>query len=291
MRELSKKSQPTNPYFLGPIDNRALLRRMAQQIRIDVLKYTYQTKSAHLGSCLSAIDILVALYFGHLKIDVNNTKLPGRDRFILSKGHACLALYCTLHRRGFISDEVLQGYGIDRGTLEHHSKYNLDYGIELSTGSLGHGLPVSCGMAYIGLHAATQFRVFTLMSDGELQEGSNWEAILFAAHHKLGNLTAIIDYNKIQALGIVAEIGGLEPLADKWRSFGWQAHEIDGNNMDDLSETLLKNCYRSEKPQVIIAHTVKGRGISFMENQLLWHYRCPDPNEFEKALSELESGV
>lgn len=266
------------------------LDAIAAELRLAVLDWTYRTKSAHLGSCFSTVDIITALYFNYLKVDPSRKKDPARDRFVLSKGHACLALYCALHKRGFISDEVMNGYGIDGGTLEHHSKYNLDHGIELSTGSLGHGLPVACGKALMGKKGPQKFRVFTLVSDGELNEGSNWEAILFAGHHKLNNLTAIVDFNKIQALGDVKDVMNLNPLADKWRAFGWNAHEVDGHNINEII-TNLKKTESSDKPTVLVAHTVKGKGVSFMENKLLWHYRCPDDKELPLAVKELKQNV
>jgi transketolase len=262
----------------------ASLAQKAKAIRKDVLIRTHETQSAHLGSCFSCVDLLTALYFAHLNVTPQNKTHPQRDRFVLSKGHACLALYCTLNQKGLLSKEVLDQYGINGGTLEHHSKYNLDYGIELSTGSLGHGLPVSCGMAKVGLEE--NFRVITLISDGELGEGSNWEAILFAGHHKLKNLTCIVDYNKIQAMGDVKDILNLHPLNKKFEAFNWKAIEVDGHNFAEIL-SALKQSENSEQPLAIIAHTVKGKGVSFMENQLLWHYRCPDPKELEAAIKEL----
>ena len=270
------------------LDNSELVKK-ARLIRRDVLDRTQDTKSAHLGSCFSCVDILTALYFHFLNVDPNKKRDPLRDRFILSKGHACLALYCTLYERGLLTKEVLDGYGIDGGTLEHHSKYNLDYGIELSTGSLGHGLPVACGMAYVG--KKENFRVITLVSDGEMGEGSNWEAILFAGHHKLNNLTCIVDYNKIQAMGDVKDILDQEPFAKKFAAFNWNVMEVDGHNFNDIISALNSTRERPEQPLAIIAHTLKGKGVSFMENQLLWHYRCPDEQELEAARKELAKNV
>lgn len=261
------------------------LKQKAKIIRRDVLDRTYDTKSAHLGSCFSCTDILTALYFNFLKVDKNKKTDPKRDRFILSKGHACLTLYCTLYERGLLDKKTLDAYGINGGTLEHHSKYNLDHGIELSTGSLGHGLPVSCGMAYVGLKE--DFRVITLMSDGELGEGSNWEAILFAGHHKLKNLTCIVDYNKIQAMGDVKDILNLDSLAKKFEAFNWNVKEVDGHNFEEILSALNTSKEKPNQPLAIIAHTLKGKGVSFMENQLLWHYRCPDDAELEAARKEL----
>lgn len=261
------------------------LQLKAKAIRLDVLERTHNTQSAHLGSCFSTVDILTTLYFNFLNVAPDKKADIKRDRFVLSKGHACLALYCTLFERGLLDKNTLDNYGINGGTLEHHSKYNLDHGIELSTGSLGHGLPVSCGMAHVGLKEG--FRVITMISDGELGEGSNWEAILFAGHHKLKNLTCIVDYNKIQAMGDVKDILNLDPLAKKFEAFNWNAVEVDGHNHDEILTALTSPKKHSEQPLAIIAHTVKGKGVSFMENQLLWHYRCPDKTELEAARKEL----
>ncbi len=284
---LNKSVPFSHPYFSeNPHQNLIFL---AKQIRKDVLKWTHLTNSAHLGSCFSVIEILTALYATFLKVDPTKTRDSKRDRFILSKGHACLALYCTLYRQGFISESVLERYGIDGGTLEHHNKMNLDYGIELSTGSLGHGLPVATGMAHVGRQEG--FRVVTVLSDGELNEGSNWEAIQFASQHKLENLFAIVDCNKIQALGNTADIMNLNQpvLTDKWKAFGWAAVDVDGHNFAQILAALKDLSEVRNQPKVIVAHTVKGKGVSFMENQLLWHYRCPDAKEYEMALKELEN--
>lgn len=261
------------------------LAKKAKDIRRDVLDRTHNTQSAHLGSCFSCVDLLTALYFNFLNVEPHLKASPQRDRFILSKGHACLALYCTLFERGLLDKKTLDGYGINGGTLEHHSKYNLDHGIELSTGSLGHGLPVSCGMAYVGLQE--DFRVITLISDGELGEGSNWEAILFAGHHKLKNLTCIVDYNKIQAMGDVKDILNLDSLTKKFEAFNWNVKEVDGHNFEQILAALNTANEKPNQPLAIVANTVKGRGVSFMENQLLWHYRCPDKTELEAARKEL----
>ena len=193
-----------------------------------------------------------------------------------------------LHRRGFIDDQVVEGFAKDGGTLEQHPNRKLEWGIECSTGSLGHGLSVGAGMALAAKRDRRDSRVFVLLSDGETNEGSTWEAAMFAAQHKLDNLVAVIDYNKMQALGQTEEIIHLDPYAEKWESFGWSPVEVNGHDIGDLTKAFDRVPFSTGKPSCVIAHTVKGKGVCFMEGNLLWHYRCPDPEEFEKAVCELE---
>jgi len=261
--------------------------KLAKQIRKQTLDMVHRTGSGHIGTALSIVEILVALYFKCLNVYPEDPERTDRDRFILSKGHGCASLYATLTQKGFLSMEVLDGYALDGGTLEQHPTRDVNKGIEVSTGSLGHGLSIGCGMALSAKHDESKHRIFALMSDGEMDEGSVWEAVMFASHHKLDNLIAIVDYNKLQALGKTNEVLNLEPLAQKWDSFGWATQEIDGHNFEQIISTLGKIPFEQNKPSVIIAHTVKGKGISFMENKVLWHYRCPDEAEYTKALKEL----
>lgn len=258
---------------------------LSKRIRKTILDMIYKTKSPHIGSSFSIVEALVALYFKFLNISPDDTFDPERDRFILSKGHGCPAFYAVLAERGFISREELNGFAVNDGILEQHPSRDLIKGIEVSTGSLGHGLSIGTGMALACKVDKKQYKVYVLLSDGELNEGSVWEAIMFAGHHKLNNLAAFVDYNKIQALGCVRDIIDLEPLGEKWRSFGWCVQEIDGHNFEQIFNSL--NSLSSEKPNVIILNTVKGKGVSFMENQLLWHYRAPNDEEYELALKEL----
>lgn len=262
-------------------------RKIAKEIRRDILDMIYRAKAPHVGSSLSVVEILVALYFRCLSISPDRIQDKNRDIFILSKGHACPALYSTLARRGFFSPDVLNGFGTNGGTLELHPTRDVKAGIEVSTGSLGHGLSIGAGMALAAKHGRSSCRVFTLLGDGETDEGSVWEAAMFASHHKLDNLISIVDYNKIQALGKTREVVHLEPFAGKWRSFGWKVAEIDGHEFEQIISTLERVPFQQRKPSVIIAHTIKGKGISFMENELLWHYRCPDEAEYMRALREL----
>ncbi len=264
-------------------------RDLARRIRIHSLEMTSRGGSSHVGSALSMADILAVLYGGVLKFDPTRPKWADRDRFILSKGHAGAAVYATLAETGFFPVEKLATHYQDGSDLSGHVSHKGIPGVELSTGSLGHGLSVGAGMAYGAKLDARGHRVVVLLSDGECDEGSNWEAILFAAHHKLSNLVAIIDYNKIQSLGPVAETLGLEPFADKWRDFGWSVHEVDGHDHDALRATFASLPSQADLPSVVIAHTTKGKGVSFMENTVLWHYRTARGAEFDAALLELEA--
>jgi transketolase len=255
--------------------------KTAQKVRRTILEMIYRTKSPHIGSSLSAVEILVALY---LKI-LNLSDRQDRDKLILSKGHACPALYATLFEKGFLNADDLKGFAVNCGTLEQHPKMDPKKGIEVSTGSLGHGLSMGAGMALGAKVSKKEFRVFVLLSDGELNEGSVWEAVLFAGHHKLTNLTALVDYNKMQALGFSKDILDLEPLGKKWESFGWHSQEVNGHDFGQIFSAFRS--LSSTRPNAIIFHTIKGKGVSFMENNLLWHYRAPDDEEYRLALEEL----
>ena len=258
----------------------------ARRVRQIVLDYIYKTKSPHIGPSFSIVEILTALYSGFLNISPEKTHDSGRDRFILSKGHACLTLYAVLMEKGFISKEDLSGFATNGGVLGHHPDRSADMGIELSSGSLGHGLSVGTGMALSGKVDGKDFRTCVLMSDGELNEGSVWEAVMFAGHHKLSNLIAIIDCNKMQALGHTRDIIDLEPVSAKWEPFGWNVQNIDGHSFEEIFSAL--GALSQDQPNLIVLHTVKGKGVSFMENSLLWHYRAPDDNEYKLATEELK---
>lgn len=263
-------------------------RGLARAVRIHCLRMTSAGGSSHIGSCFSCVDILATLYGAVLRHDPAQPRHPGRDRFILSKGHAGAAIYATLAERGFFRTELLAQHCQDGSLFSGHVSHKGIPGVELSTGSLGHGLPVAAGMAWEAVASGRAHRVFVLLSDGEMDEGSNWEAILFASHHRLENLVAIVDYNKIQSLGPVAETLALEPFAEKWRSFGWLVNEVDGHDHPALQQILAGAAGRGQ-PSVVIAHTVKGKGVSFMEHSVLWHYRTARGEEFERALAELEA--
>lgn len=261
---------------------------LARRIRLHVVNMTSRGGSSHVGSALSVADILAVLYRGVLNVDPADPHLASRDRFILSKGHAGVAVYATLAETGFFPVEKLKTHYQNGSDLSGHVSHKGVPGVELSTGSLGHGLPVGAGMAYAAKLKDSTHRVFVLLSDGECDEGSNWEAILFAAHHKLDNLVAIIDYNKIQSLATVSETLRLEPFSDKWTSFGWSVQQVDGHNHESLRSTFTQIPFEQNKPSCVIAHTTKGKGVSFMENSVLWHYRSPQGKELAAALKELE---
>jgi len=266
------------------------IRDLARAIRAHSLRMVHLAKSSHIGTCLSMADILAVLYGRVLRVVPAQPCWPERDRFILSKGHGAAAMYAALAERGFFSAEWLETYCQDGSKLAGHVVHHGVPGIEVSTGSLGHGLPIACGMALVGKREGLDYRVFVMLSDGELDEGSNWEAILFAPHHKLDNLIAIVDYNKIQSLGSVKEVLDLEPMAKKWQAFGWAVREINGHDLKDIDDALMSVPYEAGKPSAIIAHTIKGKGVTFMENELAWHYKSPNAEQLLKALAELEGG-
>jgi transketolase len=252
----------------------------AKIIRMHILDMIYKAKASHIASCYSVVDILNMLYGSILAIDAKCPNNPNRDYLIMSKGHASAALYATLAYYGFFPIAELASYCKNASRLAGHITTQVP-GIEFSTGALGHGLSVACGIAL-----TTCQKVYVIMSDGECDEGAIWEAALFAAHHRLANLTLIIDYNKIQSFGRVEEILNLEPLADKWQAFNWQVVEIDGHHYHELANAFS---LKSVLPKVIIAHTIKGKGVSFMENKILWHYRSPDEFQYSQAKQELQA--
>ena len=262
------------------------LEKIARDIRIKIIEMLFNSKSSHLGSSLSIVDIITFLYFGFLNIDPENPDKRDRDRFILSKGHACSALYASLAIRGFFSVELLEKYCINNGLFSGHCTFGIIPGIEASTGSLGHGLPMGIGMAIAGRNLKNKYRVFVLLSDGECNEGSVWEAAMFAGHHKLDNLTAIIDFNGLQAFGYTKDILNLDPFLKKWESFGWEAIEVDGHNFLSLKKAFSKMPIKENKPSLIVAKTIKGKGVSFAENKIEWHYKSLSKEQFEIAINE-----
>ncbi|MFC1935252.1 transketolase [Chloroflexota bacterium] len=274
--------------MISPTGSSEQARALAARIRRHVVRMTHHSQASHIGTSLSMADVLSVLYGQVLRLDPAQPDWPERDRFILSKGHGCAALYAALAERGFFPSESLDTFYQNGSYLVGHATHTGVPGVEVSTGSLGHGLSMACGMALVAKRADASYRVFAMLSDGECDEGSTWEAALFAGHHGLDNLVAIVDYNKIQALGRVEEILDLEPLSAKWAAFRWAAREIDGHDFDDIESAITSLPLEPGKPSCIIAHTVKGKGISFMEDKLLWHYRAPDAEEFRQALAEME---
>lgn len=255
----------------------------AFQIRQHALRMVHSARASHIGGVLSMADLLAVLYIETLKVRPEDPLWPDRDRFILSKGHCCAGVYAALALRGFIPVEELSTYGQDGSRLMAHISHKVP-GVEFSTGSLGHGLPFGCGRALAAKRRGKDWRVVVMLSDGELDEGSNWEAILFAPHHRLDNLIAIVDYNKIQSLGSVSDVLELDPLADKFRAFRWAVREVDGHDHKAIAEALSGLPWEPGRPSCLIAHTIKGKGVPFMENQLLWHYRNPNDEQLAEAL-------
>ncbi len=261
----------------------------ARQIRLRALRLCFNHRTSHIGGSLSVADILAVLYNETMNIAPDRTRDPDRDRLFYSKGHACAALYAALDISGFFPAGSLQEkFAVDGSYYTSHINHNLP-GIELSTGSLGHALGVACGSALAAKRRSGKHRVFAVLSDGELDEGSNWEAILFAAHNRLDNLVAVIDYNKIQGFGTVAQIMAPGALPEKLRAFNWPGTEVDGHSLPQLCATLAKGAPSAiGRPRCVIAHTTKGKGVSFMEDQLAWHYRSPSAGDYEAALQELD---
>jgi transketolase len=258
---------------------------LALRLRRRIVRMCSAGGTAHVGSGLSMADIAAVLYGEVLRVDPADPDWPGRDRFILSKGHACACVYAALAERGFIDPEVLEQHYRSGSQLSGHISHHVP-GVEFSTGSLGHGLGVGAGMAMQLRRESGRQRVYVVLSDGECDEGSTWEAALFAGHHRLSNLCAVIDYNKLQGIAPVADILDLEPFALKWRAFGWTVLPVDGHDHGALKRAFLE-AERVGRPTCILADTVKGRGVSFMENNVLWHYRSPKGVELEAALKEL----
>jgi transketolase len=265
------------------------LEQFARILRAQIIENSCRTHTPHLGSCLSCVDILVAAYFYALDIDPKKPQSPDRDRFILSKGHGAPALFHVLAMRGFYPASMLSTYGQDGGIFaEHPPTPDRLPGIEAATGSLGHGLPIGLGMTLAARIQKMRFRVLVMLSDGECNEGSVWESAMLAGAHKVENLSVIIDFNKWQATGRSREIMALSPLTDKWRAFGWNTYEIDGHDMDALTDVFSRLPDGSGKPVAIVAHTIKGKGVSFMEDDNNWHYRIPTHDEVLKAKTELK---
>ena len=263
----------------------------AAEIRKKALRMVCKANTSHIGGCLSAADILASLYGWWLNIDIKDPEKPARDRFILSKGHAAAIGYAALAEIGFFSKNELEHFCEDGAKLGGHFTHTSAPGVEVSTGSLGHGLPLGVGMALGLKRDDSKSRVAVLLSDGECNSGTNWESFLLAPRLKLDNLLVIIDFNKIQALGQCEQIMPLEPFAEKLRAFRWGVQEIDGHNHAEIKNALESIPSVAESPSVIIAHTIKGKGVSFMENKLDWHYRSPNDEMLAQAISEIDQAV
>jgi transketolase len=277
---------------MSPKMNVAKLQEIASEIRGRIIANSHNTQTPHLGSCLSCVDILVAAYFHSLRIDPQKPRDLERDRFILSKGHGAAALFQVLAMRGFYLEAMLDSYGQDGGIFAEHPPIP-DHlaGIEAATGSLGHGLPIGLGMALSARIQKQNYNVVVVLGDGECNEGSVWEAAMMAAAQRVGNLMIIVDFNKWQGTGRSEEVLALSPLVDKWRAFGWDACEIDGHDMEQLVKVLSQEKTSNGKPIAIVAHTVKGKGVSFMEDDNNWHYKIPSAEDLASAYEELGVGT
>lgn len=277
----------TNFYFTEKDVER--LEEQAVQLRRDIVEMIHAAKAGHPGGSLSAVDMITALYFHVMRIDPQNPRWEDRDRFALSKGHACPALYAALARRGFFDPKHLTTLRQYHSILQGHPDMNKTPGIDISSGSLGNGLAIGVGMAMSGRLHHQDYMTYVMLGDGEVQEGMVWEAAMAAHHHDLGNLVAIVDCNGVQINGWVNEIMTVEPLADKWRAFGWNVVEVNGHNMKDLL-TVLHTAKTMRHPTVILMRTVKGRGVSFMEDDCKWHGNSPSDEELVQAILEIGEG-
>ncbi|MEM7301556.1 MAG: transketolase [Pseudomonadota bacterium] len=261
--------------------------QFAYNIRAHALEMISASGASHIGSVYSVADLMAVLFSSVMQLDPENPQWEDRDRFVLSKGHAGASVYVSLAERGFFDHQLLSTYYTNGSTLSGHVSHKNVPGVDISTGSLGHGLGIGAGMAMASRKLEKDWRSFVVLSDGECDEGSIWEAALFAAHNRLGRLTTIIDYNKIQSLAPVSETMALEPFRDKWEAFGWQVRESDGHDHAALKAAMSDLPADGEKPLAIIAHTTKGKGVSFFEERVLWHYRCPRGEELEAARADL----
>ncbi|WP_242057553.1 transketolase [Halobacillus yeomjeoni] len=263
--------------------------QLAWKIRRHGIEMTHISQGSHIGAILSVTDIIAVLYNDIANVDPQNPKMPERDRIILSKGHAGAAIYAALAEKGFFDVDELKTHYADGSRLSGHVSHKGIPGVEFSTGSLGHGLSVAAGMAYGAKKDQKNHNVFVILGDGECDEGSVWEAALMANHYRLNNLVAVIDHNKMQSLDFCDNTIELSPFADKWKAFGWNVIDIDGHNHDELRDAYKKAISSENKPTLIIANTIKGKGVSFMENDILWHYRFPhEGEEYDSAVAQLK---
>lgn len=262
---------------------------LAASIRANSLRMVHRADASHIGSSLSMADLLAVLYGGAMRVDPAKPEDPDRDRFVLSKGHGAAAVYACLAARGFFPESWLATYCEDGSRLSGHLTHHGVPGVEVSTGSLGHGLPLACGMALAGMRQRRPYRVFAMLSDGECDEGATWEAALFAPHHQLENLVVIIDYNRIQSFGRVEDVLDLEPFAEKWEMFRWGVRAVNGHNHRQIAACLSQLPFERGRPSLLLAHTVKGKGVPFMEDRLEWHYKSPNAQQLDEALEAVEA--
>lgn len=266
------------------------LTKIATNMRKDIVTMVAEASSGHPGGSLSATDILAVLYFHEMNIDPNNPKDPDRDRFVLSKGHASPVLYAALAEKGFFPKEELMTFRKINSRLQGHPSKKSLPGVEMSTGSLGQGLSAANGMAIAGKMDKKDYRVYAVLGDGEIQEGMIWEAAMAAGHYKLDNLTAFLDYNHLQIDGVIDDIMNPAPVDDKFRAFGWHVIVIDGHDFNEIDDAIQEAKLTKDKPTMIIANTIKGKGVSFMENEVGWHGTAPNEEQLQQALEELNGG-
>lgn len=270
------------------MENKALeLQKIATEIRLGIVEAVFNAKSGHPGGALSSADILACLYFDELNVDVKNPKWDGRDRFVLSKGHSCPGLYSALALKGFFPAEELKSFRHTGALLQGHPDMKATAGVDMSAGSLGQGFSCACGMALAGKIDNKDYRVYALLGDGESQEGQVWEAIMFGAHYKLDNLCLIIDNNGLQIDGRVEDVMNTMPYEEKLEAFGWNVITIDGHNIEEILGAFKKARETKGKPSAIVARTIKGKGVSFMENQASWHGKAPNEEQYNQAMAEL----
>ncbi|MEI8271694.1 MAG: transketolase [Paludibacter sp.] len=266
------------------------LQLKAEEIRRIVLNIVYSSKSGHIGGSLSSVDVETALYFHVMNIDPKNPQMNGRDRFILSKGHSVEALYAVLASAGFIDKELLKTYGQFNSKLAGHPTNKIP-GVELNSGALGHGLSVGVGLAIAAKMDEKPYKTYILMGDGEQGEGSIYEAAMSASHYKLDNLVAVIDRNKLQISGKTEDVMSLEPMRERWEAFGWEVIDIDGNNMQEIVETFENMDHHNAKPKLLISHTIKGCGVSYMEKVAKWHHGVPTEEQYTEAIAEIDERI
>ena len=270
-------------------DNRvSALKLTAEQIRRRLVEVVYNAKAGHIGGGLSSVNVLTALYFDVMNVNPQNPAMPGRDRFVMSKGHCVEALYSVLEAKGFLTKEEVDTYGTYNTKLAGHPTKKVA-GVEINSGALGHGLSVGVGLAIAAKMDKTPFRTFVLMGDGEQGEGSIYEAAMSASHYKLDNLVAIIDRNGLQISDTTENVMALEPIRDRWEAFGWDVIDANGDDMQSLLETFEAVDYADGKPTLIISHTTKGHGVKLMENVLKWHHGVPSAEEYEQALADIDA--
>ncbi len=267
------------------------LKKYANTIRMDIIEEVHSAKSGHPGGSLSIADIVAYLYFVEMNIDPKNPDWADRDRFVLSKGHTCPALYSALARRGYFDPEILPTFRHVGSILQGHPDMKHIPGVDMSSGSLGQGISAACGMALSAKKSGKSYRVYTILGDGEIEEGQVWEALMFAAHYKLDNLCIVVDYNGLQIDGPVAEVMNSAPIAEKAKAFGMEVFEMDGHDFESIEKAFADAKKVEGKPALIIAKTVKGKGVSYMENQVSWHGTAPGDEDYEKAINELKEAA